>query len=110
MLGLRRKLFDVLIWIVERELYRTPIAYALDDERALKFFAALWAQPGFREYCIERETRFVHSLATQDDPIMRAQMRGQRIEMALWFGKAKKAYDKQFPAKGPEKIGSPRKP
>lgn len=107
MLRLKCLLFDVLIWIVERQLYATPIKYAFDDERQQKFFANLYDMPGFREYCIERETRFVHALANEEAATQRAQMRGQRVETMLWFSKAKKAFDKQASLrKGADSSGS----
>ena len=94
-LFLRRKLIDTLIWLLERDLYNTPVKRVLDEEQKMVFFDFLWDHPGFREFCIERETRFVHALAKTDDPTARAQIKGQRMESMLWFTRARVASEKR---------------
>jgi hypothetical protein len=93
MLKLRQWALRQLIRFTERELYATPVLYKLDDERRTKLLATIWELPGFREYCIERETRFIHALATTWTP----EVQGQRVENSLLFQKAHGAWKKLYP-------------
>ena len=99
MIQLRKFVLRQLVRFAERDLYDTPVASRLDDERRMKLFAALWDMPGFREYCIERETRLVHALAGKWTP----EVHGQRAENSILFHKAKAAWDRQ------EKLAGARK-
>ncbi len=81
----------MLIWFIERDLYNTPVRRAWDTEKQQKFLAFLWNMNGFREYCIERETRFIHAQANKWNEAVS----GQRVENMLWFSKAKHAFDAQ---------------
>lgn len=87
---LQRKIIDILIRIAERDLYNTPVK-PLDEDKQLKFYAALFFMPGFKEYSVDRETRFVHSLAGQWSETVK----GQRAENSLLWLKAKRASEKQ---------------
>ena len=91
MIKWRRWFIDKLVRMTERELYDTPVRYALDDKRRQVLFATLWDTPGFREHLIERETRIVHAQANK----FQDTVQGQRVENALWFQKAKSAWDKR---------------
>jgi hypothetical protein len=87
---LQRKIIDILIRIAERDLYNTPVK-PLDEKKQLNFYASLFFLPGFQAYSVDRETRFVHSLAREwSDPV-----KGQRAENSLLWLKAKRAADKQ---------------
>jgi hypothetical protein len=85
---------DILIRIVERILYNTPVKPALDPEKMQSFYKVLYDLPGYRQYVVERETRLVHALASEKDSEARSQMRGQRVENSLLFAKAQRAAEK----------------
>lgn len=85
-------LYKVFIWYIERDLYNTPVKKALDAEKMQQYYETLFHLPGFRQYIIERETRFIHTLANQNTDIVK----GQRIENALLFTKARLASEKSL--------------
>lgn len=87
---LQDKIVDILIRLVERRLYNTPIRKTMDEDRARTFYANLWEMPYFKEYCVERETRFVHAQANAWTELQK----GQRIENMLLFSKAQSAWEK----------------
>ena len=110
-----RKLFvDILIRLLERTLYNTPVKKLLDEEQMQKFYATLYETPGFHQYSVERETRMIHSLASKDNETVR----GQRVENSLLFSKCQRAYQKlqdsrkkqESLAKGGQSPATSRKP
>lgn len=100
---LRNLYIDILIRIIERVLYATPVKKTLDEDRMQTFYATLFDLPGFRQYCIERETRFLHFLANQNTELVK----GQRLENALLFSKAMRASEKK--TKRDTLTGAPNK-
>src|SRR3990167_860818 len=87
--SLRRALIDILIHLLERDLYNTPVKEVMDAKVRANFFADLFDRHEFRQYCIERETRFVHALAADNTP----EVKGQRSENMLLFNKARAAHE-----------------
>lgn len=112
---MRRFIINSLIWFLERDLYNTPIKRTMDDERTLKMLGAMWNLPGFREYCIERETRFVHALAgdaSNPEKQRDNQLKhGQRVESMILFNRARTAFDmlkKRLPKETPRASSGKR--
>lgn len=83
--ALRKLAIKLLIRIVERDLYNTPVHKVLDDKKMKTFYAALFELPGAKQYFVERETRFLHAQATK----WQETVSGQRTENAILFSRAK---------------------
>ncbi len=83
----RRWLIDIFIRFSEKHLYNTPVRKVLDNEKMMNFYATLWTLPGFQQYIIERESRFVHSLAAKQSD----EVRGQRFENSILYFKCRHA-------------------
>lgn len=82
-------LLDILIRIIERDLYNTPVKGILDKEARANMFADLFDRTDVRQYLVERETRFVHALANT----FTEQVKGQRAENLILFQKCKSAHE-----------------
>jgi hypothetical protein len=88
---LRRTFLDICIRLIERDLYNTPVKGLLDNDAKHTLFADLFERPDFRQYLVERETRFIHALANNFTP----EVKGQRAENMLLFHKAQSAHERR---------------
>lgn len=87
----RRVFIDILIRLIERDIYNTPVKQLLDDEAKHVLFAELFDRADFRQYLVERETRFVHAQARE----WKESVNGQRVENMVLFHKCRVAHEKR---------------
>ena len=103
---IKRKLFEISIRFLERELNKTPVE-SLSEEQYNGLLSMLWDNSAFRNYVKERDQKLVYSIAGQagSEPEPRDKTRmflGQRVENLLLASKAKTAAarrDKQIALK-----------
>lgn len=95
---LRKKIIDVLIGLLSRELSTVP-RETLIKEQYDGMLAQLWENPAFRKYVADRDTKLVWTMAggeglaaePRDAYVMHT---GQRVELLVLAREAKKAFER----------------
>ena len=93
---LRRKILDILIKLLERELSDTP-KQSLEKDAYDGLLSQLWQNPAFRKYVQDRDAKLIFTMAGSEgmapEPREAYTMHtGQRVEILILAREAKAAW------------------